>query len=149
MTRFARVPVNWTGAPAVAAYLAGIRFYRPVAIEEVATVASRIVHTGPRSVHVSFRVIVGGSARELAARGMVAVVVPDERANARPVRQWKPQSAEDRRLDEHARHLIDLRQFIVPGTTAMTISDDAQPARLHSAPGTLPVSSASSHVLIA
>ncbi len=52
----------------------------------------------------AFVSIVGGSARELAARGLVAVVAPDERANARPVRQWKPQSAEDRRLDEHARH---------------------------------------------
>jgi hypothetical protein len=62
----------------------------------------------------------------------VAVVVSlSERGDARPVPAWKPASDEDHRLDLHARHLIELRQFIETFTTAAAVTTDAEPARVH------------------
>jgi 4-hydroxybenzoyl-CoA thioesterase len=125
---------DWTGADVITSYLAGIRFYRPVFVGEVVDVTARIIHAGPRSIHISVDVTstdtVGGTSR-LVARALVVVVSLDERGEARPVPSWEPTSEEDHRLDQHARHLIELRQFIEPFTTATALSVDAEPARLH------------------
>jgi 4-hydroxybenzoyl-CoA thioesterase len=118
---------DWTGAEVITSYLAGIRFHRSVLVGDVTEVTARIIHTGPRSIHTSVDVTttdaVGGSPC-LVARGLVVVVSPDERGEARPVPKWEPLSDEDHRLDQHARHLIELRQFIEPFTTAAALSAD-------------------------
>jgi acyl-CoA hydrolase len=110
---------NWTGAQIITSYIAGIRFHGPVTIGDAVEVTARIIHTGPRSVHISVHVSTtdahGGQA---VAHGVAVVVALDECGNARPVPKWHPDSDEDRRLDRHARHLIELRQFIEPFTTA-------------------------------
>jgi acyl-CoA hydrolase len=125
---------DWTGAEVITSYLAGIRFYRPVFVGDVIDVTARIIHTGPRSIHTSVDVTITdtvGGAPCLAARALVVVVSLDERGEARQVPTWEPTSDEDRRLDQHARHLIELRQLIEPFTTATALSADAEPARLH------------------
>ena len=125
---------DWTGAQVITSYIAAIRFYRPIIIGDVIEVTARIIHTGPRSIHTSIHVITtdtdGGQPR-LAAHGLAVVVSLGERGEARPVRQWEPDSDEDHRLDQHARHLIELRQFIEPFTTAAAVLADAEPTRLH------------------
>ena len=80
------------------------------------------------SVHISVHVTTTDAhcgPPHLAAHGLAVVVTLDEHGNARPVRQWQPVSNEDQRLDEHARHLIELRQFIEPFTTAAAVPADA------------------------
>ena len=115
---------DWTGAHVLTSYIAGIRFHRPVNMGDVVDVTARIIHTGPRSVHINVHVTTtdahGGPAH-LAAHGLVVVVALDERGNAATVPAWRPESDEDRRLDEHARHLIELRQFIEPFTTVAAV----------------------------
>ena len=125
---------DWTGAQVITSYIAGIRFYRPIIIGDVIEVTARIIHTGPRSIHTSIHVITtdtDGGQPHLAAHGLAVVVSLGERGEARPVRQWEPDSDEDHRLDQHARHLIELRQFIEPFTTAAAVPADAEPTRLH------------------
>ena len=112
---------DWAGAEVITSYLAGIRFYRPVFVGDVIDVTARIIHTGPRSIHASVHVTISdtvGGAPCLVARALVVVVSLDERGEARPVPRWAPLSDEDHRLDQHARHLIELRQFIEPFTSA-------------------------------
>ena len=125
---------DWTGAQVITSYIAGIRFYRPINIGHVIEVTARIIHTGPRSIHTSIHVTTTdthGGQPHLAAHGLAVVVSLDERGNARPVPQWKPDSDEDHRLDQHARHLIELRQFIEPFTTATAVPADAEPTHYH------------------
>ena len=96
-------------------------FHRPIKVSDVVEVTARVVHTGPRSVHISVHVTTidtGEGQVQSVAHGLVVVVSLDERGNARPVPAWKPLSGEDHRLDQHARHLIELRQFIEPSTMA-------------------------------
>jgi hypothetical protein len=59
------------------------------------------------------------------ARAVVVMVSLDERGDAGPVPPWEPATEEDHRLDQHARHLIELRQFIEPFTTAAAFPADA------------------------
>ena len=121
---------NWARAQVINSYIAGIRFYRPINIGNVIEVTARIVHTGPRSIHLSVHVTTAdtyGGDRHLAAHAMTVFVALDERGKARPVAAWTPVSDEDQRLDEHARHLIKMRQLVEPLTTSASIPDDAEP----------------------
>jgi acyl-CoA hydrolase len=112
---------EWTGGDVFASYIAGIRFHQPVFVGDGIEVTARIIHTGPRSVHISVHVAatntVGGRPC-LVAHGVVVVVSLDNHGQARPVQKWEPASGEDARLDQHARHLIELRLYIEPFTTA-------------------------------
>jgi 4-hydroxybenzoyl-CoA thioesterase len=115
---------GWTGAQVITSYVAGIRFHRPVIIGDVLEVTARIIHIGPRSIHTSVHVTTTdahGAQPRLVAHGVAVVVSLDERGEARPVPQWEPDSDEDHRLDQHARHLIELRQFVEPFTTAAAV----------------------------
>jgi 4-hydroxybenzoyl-CoA thioesterase len=114
---------DWNGAEVVTSYVAGIRFYRPLFVSDVIEVTAGIIHTGPRSVHISVQVTTTDS--QLVAGGLVVMVSLDERGDARAVPPWQPVSEEDHRLDQHARHLIELRQFIEPFTTAAAFPADA------------------------
>ncbi len=125
---------DWTDAQVITSYVAGIRFCRPIVIGDAVEVTARIIHTGPRSIHTSIHVTTTdthGGQPHLVARGLAVVVSLDERGEARPVPQWEPDSDEDHRLDQHARHLIELRQFIEPFSTAAAFPADAEPARFH------------------
>jgi 4-hydroxybenzoyl-CoA thioesterase len=120
---------DWTDAQVITSYVAGLRFYRPIVVGEVIDATARLIHTGPRSVHISIEVTTThGGEPQLLAQGLVVVVSLDERGAARPVPRWSPATHEDRRLALHARNLIGLRQFIEPFTTVFA---DTEPARLH------------------
>jgi acyl-CoA hydrolase len=115
---------DWTGAHVITSYIAGIRFYRPINRGHVIEVTARIIHTGPRSIHSGVHVTTTdshGGQPQLAAHGLAVVVSLDEHGNARPVPRWEPDSDEDHRLDQHARLLIELRQFFEPFTSASAV----------------------------
>jgi 4-hydroxybenzoyl-CoA thioesterase len=125
---------DWAGAQVITSYIAGVRFYRPINIGHVIEVTARIIHTGPRSVHVSIHVTTTdthGGQPHLAAHGLAVLVSLDERGKARPVPQWEPESVEDHRLDQHARYLIELRQFFEPFTTAVALPADTELTYFH------------------
>ena len=125
---------EWTGAQVITSYLTAIRFHRPINIGQIVEVEARLIHTGPRSAHVSIHVTTTdtlGGPPHLAAHGLVVVVSLDEQGDARPVPTWEPVSDEDRRLDQHARQLIELRQFMEPFTMAAPVPDYSEPAHFH------------------
>jgi acyl-CoA hydrolase len=135
--------VDWTGAEVITSYIAGIRFYQPVFVGDVVEVTARIIHTGPRSVHVSIHVATAdtvGGRPCLVAHAVVVVVSLGDHGQAQPVRKWEPASGEDDRLDQHARHLIELRQYIEPFTTAAVFAaDDRKLQHRHcQQPGSVP-----------
>jgi 4-hydroxybenzoyl-CoA thioesterase len=113
--------VDWTGAEVITSYIAGIRFHQPVFVGDGIEVSARIIHTGPRSVHASIHVTTTdtlGGRPCLVAHAVGVVVSLGDHGQARPVPKWEPASREDHRLDQHARHLIELRPYIEPFTTA-------------------------------
>jgi 4-hydroxybenzoyl-CoA thioesterase len=111
---------DWAGGEVIASYLAGMRFSRRVLVGEPVEVSARLIHTGPRSVHIGIEVSVAG---DLAAHGVVVVVSLGVRGEAQPLPQWEPVTEQDRRRDRHARYLIELRQYLEPFTVAAIFSD--------------------------
>jgi acyl-CoA hydrolase len=114
---------DWTGTDVITSCISQIRFVRPIVVSDVVEVTARIIHTRPRSVHTSVHVTttdMDGGRPHLLAHGLIVVVSLDERGEARSVPMWKPASAEDHRLEQHARQLIELRQFVEPFTTVLT-----------------------------
>lgn len=122
--------VAWMGREpmadhAVAVYSGGIHFFAPVRIGDIVEVDSRLIHTGNHSMHVSTRVLTADprapQERTLATLCMSVFAVPGEGGVALPVPRWEPTEAEDRRLDEHARAIIRLREDIVPIAASLSL----------------------------
>nr|WP_227980725.1 acyl-CoA thioesterase [Nocardia spumae] len=121
---------NWAGQHVLTSYFGGIRFYRPIVIGHAVEVTARLIHTGPRSMHISVHVTAmdaHSGEPELAAHGLAVVVALDLEAKARSIRQWIPVSEEDVALDAHARHLIELRSAVEDFTPASAVPEDAEP----------------------
>jgi acyl-CoA hydrolase len=103
----------WSTTDAVAVYSGGIHFLRPIRIGHVVEIASRLIHTGPRSMHIAVQVRswapTDPSARDLTTTCMSVFVAPGADGRAQAVAPLTLVSDEDHRLDAHARTLIDLR----------------------------------------
>ncbi|MBU3065393.1 acyl-CoA thioesterase [Nocardia sp. NEAU-G5] len=122
---------GWAEQHVLASYFGGIRFYRPIAIGDVVEITARLIHTGPRSMHISVHVTSADNQTDepaLAAHGLAVVVALDDDGKARPVRAWQPVTAEDHDLDAHARHLIELRSSAEPFTSVSATSAGIEPS---------------------
>ncbi|HSP75158.1 MAG TPA: hotdog domain-containing protein, partial [Cryobacterium sp.] len=107
----------WSSEAAVAVYSGGIHFYRPIQIGHIVEVDARLIHAGKRSMHISIRVR-SGSPRaphdlRLTTQCMSIFVTIGPDGQAEPVEPLTLLTAEDRRLDQHARDLMDLRAPLV------------------------------------
>ncbi|MET0672639.1 MAG: hotdog domain-containing protein [Microbacterium pygmaeum] len=110
---------------AIAVYSGGIHFFAPVRIGDLVEVEARLIHTSAHSMHLSIRVSCADprtpDERSLTTLCMSVFVVPGSGGVALPVPAWHPSTAEDRRLDAHARELIRLREEIVPIPASLTL----------------------------
>lgn len=103
---------SWTRRRCAGVYAGGIHFHRPIEIGHLVEVESRVLHTGPHSVHVATHVrsadpTVGRY--ETTTRCMSVFVVRGPDGRAAPVAPVPLRSEEDVRLDRHALDLIDMR----------------------------------------
>ncbi|MWV59645.1 acyl-CoA thioesterase [Rathayibacter sp. VKM Ac-2754] len=111
------VAMGWTRRDTVAVYSGGIHFYRPVRIGHLVEVEARLIHTGPRSMHLAIHVRSGDprtGVLELTTQCMSVFVVRGSDGAAEAVPPLPLHSDEDRRLDAHARELIRLRAELPP-----------------------------------
>ena len=110
---------RWSGAPTVSVYAGGVRFYRPIHIGHVVEVDAHLLHTGTQTMHISVHVR-SGDPRTLemapTTHCLTVVAALDDNGAATAVRPWLPDTAEDTRLDAHARHLTTLRARLVGST---------------------------------
>lgn len=104
---------QWTqDARNVAIFTGGVRFYRPLRIGHLVEVEARLLHTGPRSMHVGVHVRSGDPATrelDLTTYCRTVFVSIDEHRRAVATPQWTPVSDEDRALDAHALELAAIR----------------------------------------
>jgi acyl-CoA hydrolase len=109
---------GWAKGPATVVYVGGFRFYRPLLIGHVVEVEARMLHTGRSSMHVSVHVRSGDpkeDERRLTMHSLLVYVALDDTGRPVPVRPWVPSNDEDKALDQHARHLIELRSAVGSG----------------------------------
>lgn len=108
---------SWYGDETVCVYTGGIHFHRPIHIGDVVEVTARILHTGPRSIHLAIRVSATNPREmhfELTTRCHAVFVHVGEDGRAAPVPQLELRSDEDRRLNAHALEVIRRRTSLPP-----------------------------------
>ncbi|MET0862876.1 MAG: hotdog domain-containing protein [Nakamurella sp.] len=108
---------GWSRQNCIAAYSGGIRFYRPIMIGDIVEVEARLLHTGRSSMHVSVHVRSGDPKNpqmQLTTHCLTIFVALDEQGKPSSVPRFEPRTDEDRRLDTHAQHLMQLRSKLAP-----------------------------------
>jgi acyl-CoA hydrolase len=107
---------GWAKGPAAVVYVGGFRFYRPLLIGHVVEVEARLLHTGRSTMHISVHVRSGDpkeQERRLTTHSLLIYVALGPDGRPTPVRPWTPGNEEDKALDQHARHLVELRSAAV------------------------------------
>lgn len=103
---------SWTHGRTVGVYAGGIHFHAPIEIGALVEVESRILHTGSHSVHLATHVRSADPAvgeYRTTTRCMSVFVGLDADGRPTEVAPLPLTTAEDRRLDRHARDLIAMR----------------------------------------
>jgi 4-hydroxybenzoyl-CoA thioesterase len=111
--------VGWSRTECVAVYAGGVRFYRPLHIGSIVETSARLLHTGRSSLHVAVHVRSGDPKApdlQLTTHCLIVFVALDESGHPTSVPRWEAHSAEDITLDDHARHLVELRGNAPPWT---------------------------------
>jgi 4-hydroxybenzoyl-CoA thioesterase len=106
---------GWAKGPAAVVYVGGFRFYRPLLIGHVVEIDARLLHTGRSSMHIAVHVRSGDpkeEERRLTMHSLLIYVALDDAGRPTPVRPWVPVNEEDKALDQHARHLVELRSAV-------------------------------------
>jgi acyl-CoA hydrolase len=105
---------GWSSTAARAVYSGGIHFFRPIRIGHIVEVDARLIHAWAGRMHIAVRVRSGSprtpEALELTTQCMSIFVDPGPDGRAQPVEPLELRSAEDHRLDRHARDLIRMRE---------------------------------------
>ncbi len=103
---------RWSGLPVVAVFAGGVRFYQPVRVGDLMEIEARLVHTSPRSMHVSVRARAGDRRErepKLIAHGLTVMVSTGADGRAVPVKQWRAVTEQDQALERRALELVGLR----------------------------------------
>jgi acyl-CoA hydrolase len=103
---------RWSGLPVVAVFAGGVRFYQPVRVGDLMQIEARLVHTSPRSMHVSVRARAGDRRErepKLIAHGLTVMVSTGADGKAVPVKQWRAVTEQDQSLERRALELVGLR----------------------------------------
>lgn len=103
---------RYCGQDTVAVFSGGVRFYRPLLIGDIVEVEARLVYTGSKGMHIAVHVRSGdpkGSEMYLTTYCLTVMVARDSQGNSVPVKEWIPDSDEDKRLHDHARDLLEIR----------------------------------------
>jgi acyl-CoA hydrolase len=106
---------GWSGQPCATVYVGGIRFYKPVHINDLVEVRARLIYTGRTSMHIAVDVSAGDPKEGVYVKTTHCVtifVALDEAWRPAPVEKWNPETEEDKALEAYARKLMDLRQGI-------------------------------------
>ena len=104
--------VAWSGAYCVTASVSGIQFVKPILIGDLVSVRARLIHTGTSSMHMAVDVLAhdlrSGEQRLATSCVMVFVALDKPDGKPTPVPGWEPRDDAERRLQEQAKHLMEL-----------------------------------------
>jgi 4-hydroxybenzoyl-CoA thioesterase len=116
------VAARHSGGDPVAVYTGGIHFYRPIHIGHIVEIETRLLHTGPHSMHTLARTRTGdprSGELELATQCMSVYVVRGDDGDALPLPQLELVSDADRRADAQVVEVLAQRALLprlpVPG----------------------------------
>lgn len=104
---------NWSQSYCVTVYVGGIRFYKPIHIGDIIKVDASVIYTGGTSIHIAVDVYskkITDEDFEKKTHCIIVFVSVDEYGKSLPVQKWNPVSDKDKKLEQYAIKLKDLRQ---------------------------------------
>ncbi|SNS84305.1 Acyl-CoA hydrolase [Noviherbaspirillum humi] len=105
--------VGWSGYYCVTVFVGGIRFYKPIFIGQIIEVKATVVHTGTSSMHIAVDVSATDpktGARKRTTRCLIVFVAVDGAGDTVPVPPWHPKTEEDKRLQQYAVRIGEMRK---------------------------------------
>lgn len=105
--------VGWSGYYCVTVYIGGIRFYKPIFIGQIVEVKAMVVHTGNSSMHIAIDVSATEpktGARKRTTRCLIVFVAVDNAGDTVKVPSWTPLEEDDKRFEQYAIHMAELRK---------------------------------------
>lgn len=107
--------VGWSGLSCEAVYAGGVRFYHPLLIGHVVEVQARLIYTEGTRMHIAVHVRSGDpkdGQMTLTTHCLIVLVARDGMGQPIEIPQWQPSMEEDRALEQHAIHLVELRRHV-------------------------------------
>lgn len=106
---------TWAETYCVTVYVGGIRFYKPINIGEVIKVDAAVIHTGNSSIHIMVEIYSRDFSVhqfEKKTHCIIIFVSVDENGNPKKVKPWVPETDQEKKLEEYAIRLKELRETI-------------------------------------
>lgn len=106
---------NWCGTYAVTVYVGGIRFIKPIKIQDLVRINAKVIFTGHTSMHIMVDVYSRALTENIFEKKthcIIVFVAVDAQGKPVPVPKWKPQTEEDLKLERYAQNLMQLRTGI-------------------------------------
>lgn len=107
--------VNWSRSYCVTAYVGGIQFLRPVRVGDLVELKAELMHTGTTSMHISVSVYARNPMAEqsrFTTHCILVFVAVDDDSQPITVPVFTPSTPEQRKLNDYARKMIDLRKGV-------------------------------------
>jgi acyl-CoA hydrolase len=113
--------VNWSSQYCVTVYVGGIRFINPIHIGEMVEVQARIIYTGRSSMHIAVDIQAINPKTKVETKTTHCVIVfaaVDDNGKTVQVPEWVPTTEEEKKLQQYALRLSQLRKEINEATLA-------------------------------
>lgn len=113
--------VGWSGRPCEAVYAGGVRFYQPLLIGHMVELQARLIYTEGTRMHIAVHVRSGDpkdGQMTVTTHCLIVFVAPDGTGQPIEVPLWQPRTEEDRVLEQHAMHLVELRRRVSAASSA-------------------------------
>jgi acyl-CoA hydrolase len=105
----------WAESYCVTVYVGGIRFYSPINIGELVRVDAYVLYTGTTSIHIGIDVYskeISKGEFEKKTHCIIVFVALDGNGKPTNVKKWVPETEEEKKLEQYAIKLKDLRATI-------------------------------------
>ena len=106
---------SWAENYCVTVYVGGIRFLKPINIGDVVKINAKVILTGTTSIHIAVDVYgkkIDGEQFEKKTHCVIVFVSVNNNGKPIKVKPWQPHTEREKKLEEYAQKLKDLRQAI-------------------------------------
>jgi acyl-CoA hydrolase len=107
--------VNWSSQYCVTVYVGGIRFFNPIMIGDIVEVKARLIYTGRTSMHIAVDISTINPKTKVETNATHCIIVfaaVDDTGKTVPVPKWNPPTEEDKKLEQYAIRLGEMRKEI-------------------------------------
>lgn len=106
---------TWSDRYCVTVYVGGVQFLKPIKIGEIVEVQTKVIYTGNSSIHIAVDLYARDPKKvekRKTTHCICVFVAVDEKGNPTKVKEWVPQSEQEKRMEDYAKRLMEQRRNI-------------------------------------